>query len=79
MTPPSVEAPDHRLFLTDDGEPRAFVIVSSARSGSNLLVSYLQHLGLETDLVPTDHGAVVVLRPSKVSMPIDGLSHHLPS
>lgn len=31
-------------FLTDEGEPRAFVIVSSARSGSNLLVSYLRQV-----------------------------------
>jgi LPS sulfotransferase NodH len=31
-------------FLTEDGEPRAFVIVSSARSGSNLLVSYLRQV-----------------------------------
>ena len=31
-------------FLTDEGEPRAFVIVSSARSGSNLLVSYLRQI-----------------------------------
>ena len=31
-------------FLTDDGEPRAFVIVSSARSGSNLLVAYLRQV-----------------------------------
>lgn len=31
-------------FLTDAGEPRAFVIVSSARSGSNLLVSYLRQI-----------------------------------
>jgi LPS sulfotransferase NodH len=32
------------LYLTDEGEPRAFVIVSSARSGSNLLVSYLRQV-----------------------------------
>jgi LPS sulfotransferase NodH len=32
------------LFLTDEGQPRAFVIVSSARSGSNLLVSYLRQV-----------------------------------
>lgn len=32
------------LFLTEAGEPRAFVIVSSARSGSNLLVSYLRQI-----------------------------------
>ncbi len=31
-------------FLTDAGEPRAFVIVSSARSGSNLLVAYLRQV-----------------------------------
>ena len=31
-------------FLTDEGEPRAFVIVSSARSGSNLLVTYLRQV-----------------------------------
>jgi len=31
-------------FLTDEGEPRAFVIVSSARSGSNLLVRYLRQV-----------------------------------
>ncbi len=31
-------------FLTDEGEPRAFVIVSSARSGSNLLVTYLRQI-----------------------------------
>ena len=43
-------APDPRsrsvtdTFLTDAGEPRAFVIVSSARSGSNLLVSYLRQV-----------------------------------
>lgn len=44
MTAGSAEGPDDRLFLADDGEPRAFVIVSSARSGSNLLVSYLRQL-----------------------------------
>ena len=38
-------APDGRVFLAEDGEPRAFVIVSSARSGSNLLVSYLRQVG----------------------------------
>jgi len=37
---PGASAP----FLTDEGEPRAFVIVSSARSGSNLLVSYLRQV-----------------------------------
>ena len=31
-------------FLTEAGEPRAFVIVSSARSGSNLLVTYLRQV-----------------------------------
>jgi hypothetical protein len=31
-------------FLTPEGEPRAFVIVSSARSGSNLLVGYLRQV-----------------------------------
>lgn len=31
-------------FLTDEREPRAFVIVSSARSGSNLLVTYLRQV-----------------------------------
>jgi hypothetical protein len=31
-------------FLTAEGEPRAFVIVSSARSGSNLLVGYLRQV-----------------------------------
>lgn len=31
-------------FLSDTGQPRAFVIVSSARSGSNLLVSYLRQV-----------------------------------
>lgn len=35
---------DARRFLSDEGEPRAFVIVSSARSGSNLLVSYLRQV-----------------------------------
>ena len=44
MTPSSVGASDDGLFLTDDGKPRAFVIVSSARSGSNLLVSYLRQV-----------------------------------
>jgi hypothetical protein len=29
-------------FLTDAGEPSAFIIVTSARSGSNLLVTYLR-------------------------------------
>lgn len=38
------ESPDGRRFLTADGEPQAFVIVSSARSGSNLLVSYLRQV-----------------------------------
>jgi hypothetical protein len=38
------EAPGGGLFLTDDGAPRAFVVVSSARSGSNLLVSYLRQV-----------------------------------
>jgi len=33
-----------RAFLTDVGQPRAFVIVSSARSGSNLLVRYLRQV-----------------------------------
>lgn len=33
-----------RRFLTDEGEPRAFIIVSSARSGSNLLVTYLRQV-----------------------------------
>jgi LPS sulfotransferase NodH len=33
-----------RTFLTDTGQPRAFVIVSSARSGSNLLVRYLRQV-----------------------------------
>ena len=36
-----MEAPP---FLNEAGEPRAFVIVSSARSGSNLLVSYLRQV-----------------------------------
>jgi LPS sulfotransferase NodH len=31
-------------FLTDEGQPRAFIIVSSARSGSNLLVGYLRQV-----------------------------------
>lgn len=31
-------------FLDEAGRPRAFVIVSSARSGSNLLVSYLRQV-----------------------------------
>jgi hypothetical protein len=31
-------------YLTEEGEPRAFVIVSSARSGSNLLVGYLRQV-----------------------------------
>jgi len=44
VTPASSGVPDGDLFLTDDGEPRAFVIVSSARSGSNLLVSYLRQI-----------------------------------
>lgn len=35
---------DARRFLTEAGEPRAFVVVSSARSGSNLLVSYLRQV-----------------------------------
>jgi len=42
VTPP--EQRGSRLFLTESGEPRAFVIVSSARSGSNLLVSYLRQV-----------------------------------
>lgn len=32
-------------FLAPGGEPRAFVIVSSARSGSNLLLGYLRQVG----------------------------------
>lgn len=32
------------MFLTEAGEPRAFVIVSSARSGSNLLVAYVRQV-----------------------------------
>ena len=36
--------PERDRFLTDEGAPRAFVIVSSARSGSNLLVSYLRQV-----------------------------------
>jgi hypothetical protein len=35
---------DGRRFLTPEGEPRAFVIISSARSGSNLLVGYLRQV-----------------------------------
>ena len=35
---------DGARFLTPEGEPRAFVIVSSARSGSNLLVGYLRQV-----------------------------------
>jgi hypothetical protein len=31
-------------FLTPEGQPQAFVIVSSARSGSNLLVGYLRQV-----------------------------------
>jgi LPS sulfotransferase NodH len=31
-------------FLTPEGVPRAFIIVSSARSGSNLLVGYLRQV-----------------------------------
>ena len=31
-------------ILTRDGAPRAFVIVASARSGTNLLVSYLRQV-----------------------------------
>lgn len=42
MTPP--EGHDGPLFLSASGEPQAFVIVSSARSGSNLLVSYLRQV-----------------------------------
>ena len=44
MTPTSAEGSEGRLFLTEEGAPRAFVIVSSARSGSNLLVSYLRQV-----------------------------------
>ncbi len=44
MTP--TEGRSERRFLTDDGAPQAFVIVSSARSGSNLLVSYLRQVSL---------------------------------
>ena len=45
MTLPSAhDQRDGLRFLTDEGEPRAFVIVSSARSGSNLLVSYLRQV-----------------------------------
>ena len=36
--------PEGPRFLTAGGQPRAFVIVSSARSGSNLLVGYLRQL-----------------------------------
>jgi hypothetical protein len=43
VTAPEPAAPS-APFLTDDGQPRAFVIVSSARSGSNLLVSYLRQI-----------------------------------
>ena len=31
-------------FLTDAGEPSASIIVTSARSGSNLLVTYLRQV-----------------------------------
>jgi LPS sulfotransferase NodH len=41
---PATDEPDGRRFLTDIGDPRAFVIVSSARSGSNLLISYLRQV-----------------------------------
>jgi LPS sulfotransferase NodH len=41
MTTRTSEAP---RFLTESGEPRAYVVVSSARSGSNLLVSYLRQV-----------------------------------
>ncbi|MEX1295338.1 MAG: sulfotransferase [Candidatus Limnocylindrales bacterium] len=44
MTPAPAAGPDGRGFLTEAGEPRAFVVVSSARSGSNLLVSYLRQV-----------------------------------
>ena len=44
MTPTSAEGSEGRLFLTEEGAPRAFVVVSSARSGSNLLVSYLRQV-----------------------------------
>lgn len=35
---------DDGRFVTPQGEPRAFVIISSARSGSNLLVGYLRQV-----------------------------------
>lgn len=38
------ESPSGGRFLGSEGEPRAFVIVSSARSGSNLLVAYLRQV-----------------------------------
>jgi LPS sulfotransferase NodH len=38
------EGPGSSSCFADDGTPRAFVIVSSARSGSNLLVSYLRQV-----------------------------------
>jgi LPS sulfotransferase NodH len=41
---PTTLVSEARTFLTEDGEPRAFIIVSSARSGSNLLVTYLRQL-----------------------------------
>jgi hypothetical protein len=41
MTP---TRPERERFLTDGGEPQAFVIVTSARSGSNLLVTYLRQV-----------------------------------
>ncbi len=37
-------ASESARYLTDTGEPRVFVIVSSARSGSNLLVTYLRQV-----------------------------------
>ena len=40
----SVAQTERPPFLTANGQPRAFVIVSSARSGSNLLVGYLRQL-----------------------------------
>lgn len=41
---PSGPGPPAAPFLTDESEPPAFVIVSSACSGSNLLVSYLRQV-----------------------------------
>ena len=68
-------------FLTDEGDPRAFVIVSSARSGSNLLVRYLRQVSdaacfgeILRDDYPERPGWDKLVK--RLDMPPSARSHH---